>query len=136
MDLAKLKEQFLVDEELDSNKLAVLVEKALEFCVVSKKGAVDIRRGGFSGPERVRLVLGSRLIASKLDSAVSPDVTAEELSKYANLPPEQVRARVKDCIDDGFAERGESGRGNYRARQHRVEGFLDSLPKPKIETKK
>jgi hypothetical protein len=125
MSLERLREEFLVDSDLGEKRLEVLVRKILPYCLVSKDGFVELKAANLSGKEQVKLVLAARLIASKLDKAVRGDLTAEELSEQTGLPKNQAAARAKECFDEKFAER--SARGSYRARQHRIDAFLDGL---------
>ena len=129
MDIDLLKAQFLVDGEVRSDKLARLVEKALEHCVVHKTGTVEVRDRSLPGKDQVKLVLSARLLALKLEETLSGDVTVEEIAKSTDLPKNQVAARAKECLDERFAER--SARGSYKARALRVGEFLDTLSKPK-----
>ncbi len=125
MSLERLREEFLVDSDLGEKQLEVLVRKILPYCLVSKDGFVELKRANLSGKEQVKLVLAARLIASKLDKAVRGDLTAEELSEQTGLPKNQAAARAKESFDEKFAER--SARGSYRARQHKIDAFLDGL---------
>ncbi len=134
MTLDNLKEQFVVDDDVRSEKLERLIEKALPNCVVRKNGAVELRRCGLSAKQQVKLTISARLIASKLDNSIVGDVTIEQLAEYTGLPKDQVAARAKECLDERFAER--SARGSYRARLHKVEEFLNGLGGPRREGKK
>jgi hypothetical protein len=125
MSLERLREEFLVDADFGEKRLEILIQKILPFCLVSKNGVVELKRADLSAKEQVKLVLAARLIASKLDKTVRGELTAEELSEQTGLPKNQVAARAKECFDEKFAER--SGRGSYRARQHRIDAFLDGL---------
>jgi len=126
MDIEKLSQKFLVDGDVDPERLGHLIQQLLPYCVVRKNGAVDIVAGELSGKGQVKLVLAARLVASKLkDSTVSGEVTAEEISQYTGLPKNQAAARAKECVDDKFAER--SARGSYRARDHKLDSFLPEL---------
>jgi hypothetical protein len=122
MSLDQVARQFVVDEEIADERLERLIQKLLPFCVVSKTGAVRISASGLSGKDQMKLVLSARLAASRLkESPIRADVSAEEACAYKN----QVVARMKECADDGFADRVE--RGMYRARQHKLDGFIDEL---------
>jgi hypothetical protein len=126
MDLGRLTEQFLVDNEVSVQSVAQLIEKLLPYCVVRKDGTVDLRTGDLSSRSQVKLVLSARLVASKLKaSEVREEVSVEEISQYTGLPKNQASARAKECVDEKFAER--SGRGSYRARQHKLDAFLGTL---------
>ena len=125
MSLEDLKEQFLVEDEIRTERLEQLIRKALPHCVVDKKGVVHIKDARRSGKEQVKLALAGRLVASKLDDAVSEDVTVEQLAEYTGLPKNQAAARAKECLDEKFADR--SSRGTYKARVNKTEEFLDSL---------
>jgi Fic family protein len=129
MNMDELKAQFLVDDEVQVDRLARLVEKALQHCVVHKGGTVEVRDRSLPGKDQVKLVLSARLLASKLEESLSGDVTVEEIAKSTDLPKNQVAARAKECLDERFAER--TTRGSYKARALKVEEFLDTLSKPK-----
>jgi hypothetical protein len=125
MDIAKLRSDFLVDDEVSPERLLTLIESLLPHCVVSKKGKVEIKRAGLAGRQLVKLVLVARLAAHQLDETISDEVNADELSENTGLPKNQATARAKECVDERFAER--SARGNYRARPRKVDGFLNEL---------
>jgi hypothetical protein len=125
MDLAKLRSEFLVDDDVSTEKLSSLIESLLPHCVVSKKGKVEIKQTDLSGRQLVKLVLVARLVAHKLDESVGDEVNAEELAESTGLPKNQATARAKECVDEDFAER--SARGNYRARPRKVDAFLSEL---------
>lgn len=125
MELEKLREQFLVDDEVRTERLEQMIRSALPHCVVDRKGTVHLKGPNRSGKEQVKLVLAGRLVASKLDEALSGDVTVEQLAEYTGLPKNQAAARAKECLDEKFAER--SARGSYKARINKVEEFLNTL---------
>jgi hypothetical protein len=125
MELDKLKEQFLVDDDVRTERLEQLIRKALPHCVVDKRGTVHFKGPDRSGKDQVKLALAGRLLASKLDEAVSSDVSVEQLAEYTGLPKNQAAARAKECLDEKFAER--SARGSYKARVNKVEEFLNTL---------
>lgn len=125
MSLEELKEQFLIDDEIRAERLEHLIAKALPHCVVDRKGTVHIKNVNRSGKEQVKLVLGARLVASKLDEAVSGEVSVEQISEYTGLPKNQAAARAKECLDEKFADR--SARGSYKARLNKIEEFLNSI---------
>lgn len=126
MDLAKLAEQFLVDDDAPPERLGQLIQRLIPYCVVGKSGRVELTGATRSGKQGVKLVLAARLVASKLKgSSVGSEVTTEELSEFTSLPKNQAIARAKECVDEKFAER--TARGSYRARKHKIEAFLNSL---------
>lgn len=129
MNLDNLRSQFVVDDDVRSEKLEVLIQKALPHCVVRKNGGVEIKRSDLSGKQSVKLVLAARFLASKLDETVAGDVTVEQVAEYTGLPKDQAAARAKDCLEERFADR--STRGSYRARPLKIEEFLDSLGQPR-----
>ncbi len=129
MNLEELKEKFIVDDELPNERLARLAEKALGHCVVHKNGSVELSDSRLSGKDQVRLVLSARLIASKLDTSLSDEVTVEQIAEYTGLPKNQAAARAKECLDERFAER--ASRGSYKARPPKVQEFLDGLSRAK-----
>ena len=129
----QLKEQFLVEDDVQNEKLEQLIQKALPYCTVRKNGTVEVKRSDFSGKQQIKLVLSARFIASKLDESIVGDVTVEQLSEYTGVPKDQAAARAKECLDERFAER--SSRGSYKARPLKIEEFLDSLS-PAKDTKR
>jgi hypothetical protein len=129
MQMAQLDElaaKFLVDDAMAPERLASVVEKLLQYCVVQKNGTVEIIGDQLSGKELVKLVLAARFVASRLSKgAVSEEVSAEDISQYTGLPKNQATARAKECVDEKCAER--SARGTFRARGHKVDGFVAGL---------
>jgi Fic family protein len=129
MDIDNLKAQFLIGGEIQKERLAQLVHKALDHCVVHKNGTVELKEKSLAGRDQVKLVLSARLLASKLEESFSGDVTVEEIAESTGLPKNQVAARAKECMDERFAE--SSTRGSYKARALKVEEFLDTLSRSK-----
>jgi hypothetical protein len=125
MDLARLRSEFLVDDDVSPERLSKLIESLLRYCVVSKTGKVEVRSLDLSGRQLVKLVLVARLVAHKLDESVCDEVNADELAENTGLPKNQASARAKECVDERFAER--SARGNYRALARKVDAFLNEL---------
>jgi hypothetical protein len=126
MNFNELSERFLVNDDVAAERLGGMIEKLLPFCTVRKDGAVDLVAGKLSGKNSVKLVLASRLVASKLKgSAVSEEVNTDEIGQFTGLPKSQAHARAKECVDERFAER--SGRGIYKARQQMIDSFLAEL---------
>jgi hypothetical protein len=131
MSLDDLRSQFVVDDDVRSEKLEALIQRALPQCVVRKNGSVEIKRSDLTGKQTVKLVLAARLLASKLEESVVGEVTVEQMSEYTGLPKDQAAARCKECLDERFAER--STRGTYRARMLKIEEFLDGLSQHRTE---
>ena len=119
--IEELKKQFIVDENLLKSRLEPVVGKALAHCRIDKDGRVEIRNTKLSGKEQVKLTLAARAIGSEMDSAISPEVSVLEISKFTGLPANQVRARGKDAIEEKFAQSPRSG--VYRAMPHKIEAF-------------
>jgi hypothetical protein len=129
MSLDDLRSQFVIDDDVRSEKLEALIQKALPYCVVRKNGSVEIKRSDLRGRQAVKLALTARLLASKVHDTVACDVTVEQLAEYTGLPKDQAAARAKECLDEHFAER--SARGSYKARLLKAEEFLDFLGQTK-----
>jgi hypothetical protein len=126
MDLEKLSREFLIDDEASPERWGELIQKLLPYCVVRKNGTVEITQGKLAARALVKLVLSARLVASKLSgSSVNGEVTAEEIAEFTGLPKNQAAARAKESVDERFAER--STRGSYRARQNKLDDFLEGL---------
>jgi hypothetical protein len=133
MNIDSLREQFIVDDDVLKSRLESLVAKALKHCRVDKKGQVLVTASDLSGRDQVKLVLAARGIAVALDESIRSEVSVAEIGKFTGLPGNQVRARVKECIEQKFAE--SCGTGIYRAMPYKIEAFLDSLAPPATEKK-
>ncbi len=129
MELEELKRRFIVDDDALKSRLEPIVTKALHHCVIDKTGQVHINNKALSAKQQVMLTLAARAIASQLDSNTDPDVPIAELVRSTGLPENQIRARINDIVKGKFAR--PSKRGSYEANPHKVEAFLDSLPRPK-----
>jgi hypothetical protein len=125
MSIEELKKRFLVDEDTVKAGLECLLTKALQLCVVDKKGVVHIKEPKMSGPNKFKLVLAARYLASQLDPSVPAAVTIAEITRSTGLPNGQVRARAKESVDNRFAESPRAG--VYQALPHKIEPFLNSL---------
>src|SRR5271170_6083430 len=88
--IEELKKQFIVGENLLKSRLEPLVGKALAHCRIDKDGRVEVRNTKLSGREQVKLTLAARAIGSEMDSAISPEVSVLEISKFTGLPANQV----------------------------------------------
>jgi K+-transporting ATPase c subunit len=129
MELEELKKKFIVDDDVLKARLEPIVTKALHHCVIHKTGQVHINNKALSSKQQVMLTMAARAVASQLDPNISPDVPITEIAKSTGLPENQIRARINDIVKEKFAR--SSKRGSYEANPHRVEAFLDSLPRLK-----
>jgi hypothetical protein len=125
MSLEELKKRFIVDEDVLKTRLEPIVKKALEHCLLDKKGQVSITSSRLSGKDQVKLTLAARAIGAQMDATISAEVSSPEIAKFTGLPGNQVRARVNDAVKDKFAESPRAG--VYRAVPHKIEAFLDSI---------
>ncbi len=128
MSIEELKKEFIVDEDALKTRLEPIISKAMVHCKIDKRGQVLLLNPLLSSKEQLKLILAARAIASQLESSIAAEVTTEEIRKFSGLPQDQVRARGKDAIAEKFAQ--SASRGVYRAFAHKIEDFLDSLPKP------
>lgn len=125
MSLEDLKRRFILEQDVLKSRLEAVVEKALPYCVTDQGGQVRLAAEGLPSKDQVMLVLAARTIASQLDPGISAEVNVAEISKFAGLPDNQVRARGNELIKARLAESTKPG--VYKAVAHKVEGFLDSL---------
>ncbi len=125
MSLDDLRRAFLVNEDLDEERLAALIKRLLPICVVDKNGVVQIKRPGLPGRSLVKIVLLARLVAHRLDESIPDELDAAGLAANTRMPKNQAAARAKEVVDEAFAER--TTRGNYRACMWKVDEFLDEL---------
>jgi hypothetical protein len=134
MSIEDLKREFIVEDDVLEVRLEPLVSKALKHCRIDKKGQVLITDSKLSSKDQVRLVLCARAIGAQLDSLISREVTVAEIATYLRLPANQVRARCNDILKEKTAEVVRAG--VYRADQHKIEPFLDSLAEGKPTSKR
>ena len=126
MSIEELKKQFIVDDDVLKKRLESIGTKALEHCVVDKKGAVHFNNPKLTAKEKFQLTLAARAIASQMDSGLKAEVSVAELCANG-IPKEQVYARAADLINEKYATSPK--KGYYAAVPHKVEAMLDSIGK-------
>ena len=125
MSLEDLKNKFIVDDEVLRGRLETIVNKALRYCVIDKKGNVHFNDPKLKTRERMRLTLAARALAAQMDEKISPDVSVDELVASTGLPRDQVRARAAELVKAKLARSPRAG--VYAAIPYRVEELIDSL---------
>jgi hypothetical protein len=125
MSIEDLKKKFIVDDDVLKNRLEEIGAKALQLCVLDKKGNVHFNNSKLSPSEKLRLTLAARAIASQLDETVSGEVSVAELATNSGMAENQVRARASDLVKEKSAISPK--RGFYAAVPHKVEALLDSV---------
>lgn len=128
MNKEELKRKFIVGADALKDRIEELVTKALDHCVVSENGIVHVISKGLSTKDRIKLVLTARSLAAQLTEDLPAEVSVSELVISTGLPENQVRARANDLVKERFAN--SPTRGVYVANAHKIETFLDSLPRP------
>lgn len=127
MSIEALKKKFIVDDDVLKNRLEEIATRALQLCVLDKKGNVHFNNSKLSPREKLRLTLAARAIASQLDEAISGEVSIAELAANSGLPENQVRARAAELAKEKFVTSPK--KGTYAAVAHKVEALLDSVAK-------
>ena len=127
MSIEDLKKKFIVDDDVLKNRLEEIATKALQLCVLDKKGNVHFNNSKLNPTEKLRLTLAARAIASQLDETVSCEVSVAELATNSGMAGNQVRARASDLVKEKSATSPK--RGFYAAVPHKVEALLDSVAK-------
>ena len=125
MSIEELKKQFIVDDDILKKRLEAIATKALEHCVLDKKGNVHFNNQKLHPREKLRLTLAARAVAAQMDSTIKSEVTVAELGTNSGLPKNQVRARAAELVKDKFATSPK--RGVYTAIPHKVEALLESI---------
>jgi hypothetical protein len=123
--LEKLKQQFLITDDLIKVNLEQLLTKALPFCAVDPKGRVHLKSTTLGSKNKIRLVLVARKLASELDSKFPATLSITDLVDSTGLSENQVRARTSELVRERFAE--SPSRGEFRASPHKIEPFLDQI---------
>jgi len=127
MSIEDLKKKFIVDDDVLKNRLEEIATKALQLCVLDKRGNVHFNNSKLGPREKLRLTLAARAIASQLDESVSGEVSVAELAINSGLPKDQVYARAAELVKEKSATSPK--KGFYRAVPHKVEALLDSVTK-------
>ena len=127
MSIEDLKKKFIVDDDVLKNRLEEIATKALEHCVVDKKGNVHFNGSNLSAREKLSLILAARAIASQMDETIKSDVSMAELTLISGLPEKQITARIAELTKDKLVT--SSKKGIYSAVPHKVEALLNSVKK-------
>src|ERR1700722_10127006 len=125
MSIEDLKKKFIVDDDVLKNRLEEIATKALEHCVVDKKGNVHFNGSNLSAREKLSLILAARAIASQMDETIKSDVSMAELTLISGLPEKQITARIAELTKDKLVT--SSKKGIYSAVPHKVEALLNSV---------
>ena len=125
MSIEELKSKFIVDDDVVAERLEQILQKALQHCVVDKKGNVHINNTKMSATNKVKLVLAARRLASQLDESIPANVSPAEIAANTGMAQNIARARLSESVNAKFAESSE--RGAFRAIPHKIEAFLDEL---------
>ena len=127
MSIEDLKKKFIVDDDVLKNRLEEIATKALEHCVVDKKGNVHFNSSNLSAREKLSLILAARARASQMDETIKSDVSMAELTLSSGLPEKQITARIAELAKDKLV--ASSKKGIYSAVPHKVEALLNSVKK-------
>jgi hypothetical protein len=127
MSIEDLKKKFIVDDDVLKNRLEEIATKALQLCVLDKKGNVHFNNSKLSPREKLRLTLAARAIASQLDETLSGEVSVADLAANSGLPENQVRARAAELAKAKFVSSPK--KRFFVAVPHKVEALLDSVVK-------
>jgi hypothetical protein len=125
MSIEDLKKKFIVDDDVLKDRLEDIATKALEHCVVDKKGNVHFNSSNLSAREKLSLILAARAIASQMDETIKSDVSMAELTLNSGLPEKQITARIAELTKDKLVT--SSKKGIYSAVPHKVEALLNSV---------
>jgi hypothetical protein len=123
--LEKLKQEFLISDDVAKVQLEQLLTKALPLCAVDQKGRVHFKSTDLSSKNKVALALAARRLASELDEKFPATLSVAELSDSTGLSHAQVRARASELIRERFAE--SPSRGTFKALPHKLEHFLNTV---------
>jgi hypothetical protein len=124
-EIDALKSRFIVDDDVINARLEVLVTKALEHCVVDKRGKVHVNNIKLASRDKLKLALAARQLASQLEPTIPSQMSVNDLMESTGLPRDQVRARMSEIVKERFAVPSDSG--VFSAVLHKIESFLDSL---------
>ncbi len=127
MSIDEIRKKFIVDDDALKSRLEVIATKALEHCVLDKKGNVHFNNPKLTPREKLRLTLAARAVAAQMDETLKGEVSVAELSANSGLPENQVRARAAELAKERFINSPK--KGFYTAIPHRGEALLDSVAK-------
>lgn len=127
MDKESLRQKFIVGEEVLRERIEKLVDKTLPYCVVAQNGTVHLQTQRLPAKNQIKLVLAARILAAQLVDNISAEVSVQDIAASTGLPENQIRARANDLVKEHFAATPK--KGTFIANVHKVEPFLDSLPR-------
>jgi hypothetical protein len=123
--LEDLKKKFIVDDSFDEKKLAEYVGRLLPFCKISKSGEILVEIEQATTVEKVKLGLAARFVANNLQKEIPSEIDADDLSKFLDIPKNQVAARLNELKDNKFAISVE--RGLFSINPRALSPFLDEM---------
>jgi hypothetical protein len=92
MSIEDIRKKFIVDDDALKSRLEAIAAKALQLCVLDRKGNVHFSNSKLTPRERLRLTLAARAIGAQLDDKLKAEVSVDDLSANTGLPKNQVRA--------------------------------------------
>lgn len=123
-----LKKNFIVDEQYyEKEKMPELIKSFSKFCKVGTGGKIYIGYSNLTTRERIKLVFVARLLANKLEKSIAAQMNVDEVVDSANVPREQVIARLSEFASEGFLSK--INKGVYVATPFYIELFLEELNK-------
>lgn len=124
----ELKKDFIVDEQYyEKEKMPELIKGLSKFCKVGTGGKIYIEFNNLTTRERIKLVFAARLLASKLEKNIIPQMSVDEVVDSANVPRDQVIARLSEFASEGFLSK--INKGVYVATPFYIERFLEEINK-------
>ncbi len=137
--LEDLEKQFIMNEDMEHEDIAILISHILKFCKVDNKGFVLVNDKKLKIANRVLLILSARYLGNKLQQkrgkevTITESMTAKELAGMLKEKDTVIIARLKDLKDDSKVI--PQDRGVYKVAPYAIADFLTELEGVKNERK-
>lgn len=132
-ELEKIEKEFIVEDDLEYEKIKQLASRILNFCKIDKNGYVIIFRKNLKTVDKILLIFCARCLGNKLQQKLGREITIrEEVSnrEIANILKEKenvVSARINELRKDKKIICVK--RGIHKVAPHIIEEFLTKLEK-------
>ncbi len=126
--------EFVKTDDIQSEDLKNLLNKASRFCEIQADGYVRIKGMGkndLSDKAQIHLILTARYLAHELqarlgrENPISAIVKVSELEQMLRTSSKTITSRISDLRKERAIEDGT--RGEYRIKLPAIEDFLDDL---------
>ena len=125
--MEELKKKFIVNNNLEEEKIKDYVERLLPFCKLSPDGNILVDKRISTALKRMKVALVGRFLANRLEPSIPAEMNVEELSNILDIPKDQTYSRMKDLKKEKFV--AILDKKKYRVQPLEISKFLAELEK-------